>query len=111
VVQQEYQQAELKAAVCKAAGVEGGDGRAALEKLGSTKEGQAKLRVVMKEVMPKFGNFAEQLLSSGLTALGKRVDVVEKRVDQVGPHRHATPQLFKLMYTCNSFTCLACRLK
>ncbi len=76
VVHQQYQQAELKAAVCKAAGMEGGHGKEALEKLGATPEGQAKLRAVMKEVMPKYGTFAEQLLSSELAALGKRMYAV-----------------------------------
>jgi hypothetical protein len=57
----QYQQAELKAAVCKAAGMEGGDGKAALEKLSATPEGQAKLRAVMKDEMPKYGAFAEQV--------------------------------------------------
>jgi hypothetical protein len=73
---QQYQQAELKAAVCQAAGMEGGDGKAALEKLGATPEGQAKLRAVMKKAMPKYGTFAEQLLNSELAVLGKRMDAV-----------------------------------
>ncbi len=43
-----YQPPIMRHAVCT-----GGDGKAALEKLGSTPEGQAKLRAVMKKVMPK----------------------------------------------------------